>query len=138
MSEQECLKADPQICVQIFEGKFPRETRKVVGGVRGAGRGRSQVSVQAHRCTEGRFCLQCRQTYELCKSSLRVVRTRGKETRIFTLTHPSIIGHVVSGTLVSLFVWVKETQRLALQERGRILAVGSEAIRHVTLSTLRT
>lgn len=32
VSEQACLKADPQICVYIFVRKFSRETGKVVGG----------------------------------------------------------------------------------------------------------
>lgn len=72
MSDQDCLKADPQICVQIFEGKFPRETRKVVGGVWGAGRGRSQVRVQytaAQRvgfaCPAGRLINSVNQVSEL-------------------------------------------------------------------------
>ena len=55
ISEQRCLRADSQICEQIFVRKFPREARKVVGERQRAGRGGNQVSMQSQNYTEGGF-----------------------------------------------------------------------------------
>ena len=56
ISEQRYLRADSQICEQIFVRKFPREARKVVGERQRAGRGGNQVSMQSQNYTEGGFC----------------------------------------------------------------------------------
>ena len=50
--------------------------------------------------------------------------------------HPGAVC-ALPGTLVSPSACTKETQRIVLQDRGQVLAVGSEAIRHSTLSTTR-
>lgn len=51
MSKHACLRADSQICVQLFIRKFPRETRRVV--VEGRGQGEEEAkSVCNHQVAQ--------------------------------------------------------------------------------------